>query len=67
MSEDEPALTKLLIEPEPGPEELVAILHALRAASDEAPAPPARSRWIEVGRREQVHRPQDDRRGGWNQ
>lgn len=66
MSEDESVSTMLRIEPEPTIEELIAIVRSLRPAVDDVPVSPPRSRWIESGRREQLHNPLFDRRGGWN-
>lgn len=66
MSDEEPFFARLLIEPEPTQEELLAIMYSTRPPAEDLPEETPRSRWTVTGRREQLHRPLYDRRGGWN-
>jgi hypothetical protein len=68
VSQNDSIAFRLQIEPEPSPLELVAILQALgrkmedRTLSDQ----PARSRWAEEARREQLRLLLDELRSGWS-
>ncbi|MCC6674165.1 MAG: hypothetical protein IT339_03150 [Thermomicrobiales bacterium] len=66
MSDDETVCPSLLIEPEPTPLELVAIMASLRPTREPETENQPISKWAEIARREQIRLPLDDRRTGWN-
>lgn len=66
MSDDGFELPRMAIDPEPTGEELVAIIVSMQANESGEPDAPPPSRWKVTARREQMRRPRDDRRTGWN-
>ncbi len=66
MSDAEPKMPQIRIEPEPSPEELVAILTALQPVTvEDMQAIPA-SHWAQRARLEQLRTPWDESDRGWN-
>ena len=66
MSDAEPKTPEIRIEPEPTPDELVAILIAMRPTTIDHVEEPPVSRWAQAARREQLRSPWDDVDRGWN-
>jgi len=66
VSDDQIVRPSVLIEPEPTPLELVAILASLRPPLEPEMENSPPSKWTEIARREQIRLPLDDRRTGWN-
>lgn len=69
MSDDDLFLSRLLIEPEPTPAELIAILYAMKPTAPDADGAPEieESRWQVTARREALRGELDDRWEGWSQ
>jgi hypothetical protein len=65
MTEDAPPVFRLKIEPEPTPEEFVAILTTLQRTEPEPESEAPPSRWAQIARREQLRTPLSESWSGW--